>query len=145
MEYFLSTPPFGRKQDMVKIQSLVTLIQGTSLSSKDLPSDEFYPLISAKDAKHFYVLSREAKFCRYGTLDAEKAKGKIVVCLEDELFGIPNVGADAEVSSAGAVGMILASDYKSFYDFTAYPHVLPTSHVNYSDGQYIYSYIQSEK
>ncbi|CAJ2633679.1 unnamed protein product [Trifolium pratense] len=119
-----------------------TYIKGTSLSSKDLPSREFYPLISAKEAKHFYVLSREAKFCRHGTLDVEKVMGKIVVCLEDELFGIANAGEEA--SSAGAVGMILASDYKSFYDFTAYPHVLPTSHVNYSDGQYIYSYIQSE-
>ncbi|XP_045786800.1 subtilisin-like protease SBT5.3 [Trifolium pratense] len=119
-----------------------TYIKGTSLSSKDLPSREFYPLISAKEAKHFYVISREAKFCRHGTLDVEKVMGKIVVCLEDELFGIANAGEEA--SSAGAVGMILASDYKSFYDFTAYPHVLPTSHVNYSDGQYIYSYIQSE-
>jgi hypothetical protein len=41
--------------------------------------------------------------------------------------------------------MILANGVENFYDFIAYPHVLPTSHVNYSDGQYIYSYIQSEE
>jgi hypothetical protein len=91
----------------------------------------------------FIYINSCRKFCRYGTLDVKKVKGKIVVCLEDELFGIANAGSEA--FSAGAVGMILASDYKSFYDFIAYPHVLPTSYVNYTDGQYIYSYIQSEK
>lgn len=82
------------------------------------------------------------KFCRYGTLDVEKVRGKIVACHEDVHFRtIPG----PEVSSAGALGMILASDDQSFYDFIPYPHVLPTSHVNYTDGQYIYSYIKSEK
>ncbi|XP_004491541.2 subtilisin-like protease SBT5.3 [Cicer arietinum] len=117
--------------------------KGTSLSYKDLPSQKFYPLITGEDAKHSYALYIDAKYCRYGTLDVEKVKGKIVVCLEDEFFGI--VVAGPEASSAGAVGMILASDSESFYDFIAYPHVLPTSHLNYSDSQYISSYIQTQK
>lgn len=116
--------------------------KGTSLSSKDLPTHKFYPLISGEQGKHFYALSRDAKFCRYGTLDVEKVRGKIVVCLEDVYFGtIPG----PEASSAGAVGMILASDDESYYDFIAYPHALPTSQVNYIDSQYIYSYIKNEK
>lgn len=116
--------------------------KGTSLSFKDLPTHKFYPLISGEEGKHFYALSRDAKFCGYGTLDVEKVRGKIVVCLEDVYFGtIP----DAEASSAGAVGMILANDDENYYDFIAYPHALPTSQVNYIDSQYIYSYIKNEK
>lgn len=65
-----------------------------------------------------------------------------MVCLEDVYFGtIP----DAEASSTGAVGMILANDDENYYDFIACPHALPTSQVNYIDSQYIYSYIKNEK
>ncbi|CAI8587079.1 unnamed protein product [Vicia faba] len=118
-------------------------LKGTSLSSKDLPSQKFYPLITAEDAKHSYALTTAARQCRYGTLDVEKVKGKIVVCLEDEYLGTFHPGAEA--FSAGAVGMILASEIDSFYDSTAYPHILPTSYVNYTDSQYVFSYIRSEK
>lgn len=83
------------------------------------------------------------KFCRYGTLDAEKVKGKVVVCHEDVYYGSERAGPEA--SSAGAIGMILASAGENYDDFLAYPHVLPASYVNYTDGVYVYSYIQREK
>ncbi|CAK8559933.1 unnamed protein product [Lathyrus sativus] len=83
------------------------------------------------------------KHCRFGTLDVEKVKDKIVICLEDEYLGTFHAGAEA--FSAGAVGMILVTEIDSFYDSTAYPHILPTSYVNYTDSQYIDSYIKSEK
>ncbi|CAK8532706.1 unnamed protein product [Lathyrus sativus] len=78
------------------------------------------------------------KHCRFGTLDVEKVKGKIVICLEDEYLRTFHAGAEA--FSAGAVGMILATEIDSLYDSTAYPHILPTSYVNYTD-----SHIKSEK
>ncbi|CAK8538966.1 unnamed protein product [Lathyrus sativus] len=118
-------------------------LKGTSLSPKDLPTEKLYPLISAEDAKHSYALTRAAKHCRFGTLDVKKVKGKIVICLEDEYVGTFYPGAEA--FSAGAVGMILASEIDSFYDSIAYPHILPTSYVNYTDSQYIDSYIRSDK
>lgn len=48
-----------------------------------------------------------SKLCREGTLDAEKVKGKIVVCLEDKFSAVLQ---GSEAASAGAVGMVLAND-----------------------------------
>jgi len=110
-----------------------------SENSPSLFANDFVYLLKLRRLFHMHCCR---KFCRYGTLDVEKVKGKIVVCLEDVYFGtIP----DAEASSAGAVGMVLANDDESYYDFIAYPHALPTSQVNYIDSQYIYSYIKNEK
>lgn len=92
--------------------------------------------------RSFHINSCRRQY-RYGTLDVEKVKGKIVVCLEDEYLGTFHAGAEA--FSAGAVGMILASEIDNFYDSIAYPHLLPTSYVNYADSQYVYTYIRSEK
>jgi len=69
-------------------------------------------------------------------------KGKIVVCL---------TGIDARVDKgeqalqAGAVGMVLANDNISENDIIPDPHVLPASHINFSDGIDVFRYINSSK
>lgn len=70
------------------------------------------------------------------------AKGKILLCLRGESA---RVEKGQEAASAGAVGMILANDAANGNDITADAHVLPASHVTYTDGEAIYSYINSTK
>ena len=83
-----------------------------------------------------------SKQCYDESLDPEKVKGKIVVCLEQIPLGIFE---GLQAASAGTAGMILVNNGQIVYDFMAYPHVLPTSHVNYTDGEYVYSYLKHAK
>ncbi|PQQ01477.1 subtilisin-like protease SBT5.4 [Prunus yedoensis var. nudiflora] len=98
-------------------------LKGVSLSAKGLPSEKFYPLVSAAEAKHANASTAEAIICQGGTLDPRKVKGKILVCLREY-----NDNARTEKSwqadMAGAVGMILVNDEQSGNDVVADPHVL---------------------
>lgn len=80
--------------------------------------------------------------CQNGTLDPNKAKGKIVVCLR----GInARVDKGEQAFLAGAVGMVLANDKTTGNEIIADPHVLPASHINFTDGSAVFNYINSTK
>ena len=49
------------------------------------------------------------------------------------------------VAKAGGVGMILANAEENGDDISADAHLLPASHITYSDGQLVYQYINSTK
>ncbi|KAI6698830.1 hypothetical protein NL676_018949 [Syzygium grande] len=116
--------------------------KGASLSPDSLPGSKFYKLISAADARLPNVSALEALLCRSGTLDPRKVKGNILVCLP----GInANVDKGEQAFLAGAVGMVLANDMLSGNEIVSDPHVLPASHVTYTDGAAIFSYIKSTK
>ena len=80
--------------------------------------------------------------CQPGTLDPTKVNGKILVCLR----GI-NARTDKgkQALLAGAVGMILANDEKSGNEVIADPHLLPATHINFTDGVTVFAYINSTK
>lgn len=80
--------------------------------------------------------------CQNGTLDPTKVKGKIVVCLRGENA---RVDKGEQALLAGAIGMILANDEVNGNEIIADPHVLPASHVNYTDGISIFTYVNSTK
>lgn len=46
---------------------------------------------------------------------------------------------------AGAVGMILANNVLNGNEIIADAHVLPASHINYTDGLAVFTYINSTK
>lgn len=46
---------------------------------------------------------------------------------------------------AGAVGMILANDELNGNEIISDPHVLPASHINFTDGALVFAYINSTK
>ena len=69
-------------------------------------------------------------------------KGKILVCLRGDNA---RVDKGQQALSAGAVAMILANNEVSGNEIIAYPHVLPASHITYTDGLAVYEYIQSTK
>jgi hypothetical protein len=84
-----------------------------------------------------------SEICKVGTLDPNKAKGKFMLCLLKELDGLTY--AEAEAVSVGALGLILANNKNRGNNIVPFPHLLPNSHINYTDGEYVYSYIKATK
>lgn len=115
--------------------------KGESLSAARL-EHKFYPIIKATDAKLASARVEDAVLCQNGTLDPNKVKGKIVLCLR----GInARVDKGEQALLAGAVGMVLANDKASGNEILADPHVLPASHINFTDGLAVFNYINSTK
>jgi hypothetical protein len=77
-----------------------------------------------------------------GSLDTKKVKGKIVVCLRGTNA---RVAKGMTVLQAGGVGMVLANDASSGDTLMADAHLLPATHIKYSDGLRLYSYLKSTK
>lgn len=50
-----------------------------------------------------------------------------------------------QAALAGAVGMVLANDEDSGNEILADPHLLPASHLNYTNGVAVFAYINSTK
>ena len=69
-------------------------------------------------------------------------KGKIILCLRGD-NGRVDKGNQALL--AGAVAMILANDKESANEIIADPHVLPASHITYSEGLAVARYIRTAK
>ncbi|KAI5340006.1 hypothetical protein L3X38_019280 [Prunus dulcis] len=116
--------------------------KGQSLSPEALPGKRFYQLISAADAKAANASVQEALLCKAGTLDLKKVKGKILACLRGDSA---RVDKGEQALLAGAVGMILANDELSGNEIISDPHVLPASHINFTDGALVFDYINSTK
>ncbi|XP_031284041.1 subtilisin-like protease SBT5.3 isoform X1 [Pistacia vera] len=116
--------------------------EGQSISSTGLPKNEFFPIISAADAKAANASILDALECQDGTLDPKKAKGKILVCLR----GVnARVDKGQQALLAGAVGIVLANNEDTANDIIADAHVLPATHINFSNGVSVYRYINSTK
>ncbi|XP_027368638.1 subtilisin-like protease SBT5.4 [Abrus precatorius] len=113
--------------------------KGASLS-KGLPEDKLYPLINAAQAKLANESAENAILCKPGTIDPEKARGKILVCLRGV---IARVEKSLVALEAGAAGMILCNDILSGTELIADPHFLPASQITYEDGVAVFAYINS--
>ncbi|CAJ2668390.1 unnamed protein product [Trifolium pratense] len=115
--------------------------KGESLSATRL-KHKSYPIIKATDAKLASATIQDAVLCQNGTLDPNKVKGKIVLCLR----GInARVDKGEQALLAGAVGMVLANDITTGNEILADPHVLPASHISFSDGVDVFKYVNSTK
>lgn len=115
--------------------------KGSSLSTKSLPRKSF-PLISAANARAANASSQDALRCKPGTLDPIKVKGKILVCLRGVTA---RVDKGQQAALVGAIGMVLANDVVTGNEIIADAHVLPASHINYTAGLAVFSYIKSTK
>uniref|UniRef100_A0A7N0TXR3 Subtilisin-like protease n=1 Tax=Kalanchoe fedtschenkoi TaxID=63787 RepID=A0A7N0TXR3_KALFE len=116
--------------------------KGASLSQKSLPASKFYQLIESGSAKLANATLTAAKLCQPGTLDGKKIKGKILLCTR----GITaRVDKGYQALRAGAVGLILANDKSTGNEIIADPHVLPASHISYTDGLAVFAYVNSTK
>ncbi|KAL3652802.1 hypothetical protein CASFOL_002483 [Castilleja foliolosa] len=115
---------------------------GESLSNTSLEGKKLYPLISARNAKAANATAEEAELCKAGTLDPEKVKGRILVCVRTD-YATVEKGEHAAL--AGAKGMILANNQASGAFIMADRHVLPATHISYIDGIALFSYINSTR
>ncbi|KAG6724790.1 hypothetical protein I3842_03G273500 [Carya illinoinensis] len=80
--------------------------------------------------------------CKNGTLDPRKVKGKILVCLRGQNA---RVDKGEQALLAGALGMVLANSEINGNEILADAHVLPASHINFTDGVAIFTYCNSTK
>jgi hypothetical protein len=80
--------------------------------------------------------------CLPGSLDPDKVKGKIVVCVR-------GVNARVEkgfvVKQAGGAGMVLCNDASTGDTVLADAHVLPAAHCAFSQCVRLFTYLQSTK
>lgn len=117
-------------------------IRGQSLSSTSLASNTSYPVISSAEATAANASRDDAQLCYLGSLDPKKVKGKIVVCLRGTNARVEKGEA---VLQAGGAGMILANDHTTEDEIIADAHVLPATHISYSEGLQVFSYLKSNK
>ncbi|KAI5406626.1 subtilisin-like protease SBT5.3 [Lathyrus oleraceus] len=117
-------------------------LKGESLSATRL-ARKFYPIIKATDAKLASATNEDAVLCKNGTLDPKKVKGKIVVCQNGQYSGSNE--EERALKADGAVGMVLCNNMIIDNVITAALHVLPTSHISFSDGVQVINYINSSK
>uniref|UniRef100_A0A1D1Y1N5 Subtilisin-like protease n=2 Tax=Anthurium amnicola TaxID=1678845 RepID=A0A1D1Y1N5_9ARAE len=117
-------------------------LKGQSLSPTRLQRNKFYPLISSADAVAANSTVHDAQLCFLGSLDSKKVRGKIVACLR----GInPRVEKGQAVLQAGGSGMILANSQTEANEIIADAHVLPATHLAYTDGLSLFAYINSTR
>ncbi|KAA8515580.1 hypothetical protein F0562_018809 [Nyssa sinensis] len=118
------------------------LFKGVSVS-KPLAEEKFYPLITGAQAKFANASTSDALHCDYETLDPQKVKGKILVCL----FGLDDalMFTSEMANEAGAVGTIICNDKDNGNQIFAEPHVIATSQINYTSGLALFAYINSSK
>ncbi|XP_015696638.2 subtilisin-like protease SBT5.3 [Oryza brachyantha] len=117
-------------------------IKGQSLSPVRLPGDKSYPLISSENAKAANATLSQARLCIEGSLERGKAEGKIVVCMRGKNARVEKGEA---VRRAGGVGLVLANDEATGNEMIADAHVLPATHITYSDGVALLAYLNSTR
>ncbi|URE38480.1 subtilisin-like [Musa troglodytarum] len=129
---FISTLTLGNK----------TQIQGKSRSLESLDEDKSYPLINSADARINDDYREDARQCVEGSIDAEKTKGKVVVCE----FG-PSSSPLSYFESIGdeAAGAILIDPGTLANYFFVDPFTKPHAVINAADGVALRSYISSTK
>ncbi|PKA58632.1 Subtilisin-like protease [Apostasia shenzhenica] len=128
---FPSYVSFGRKK-----------LKGESLSAEYLPKNKLFPLIHSQDAKTVNASTSDAELCLLESLDPKKAKGKIIVCMRG--FNA-RVEKGVAVKLAGGAGMVLVNDESTGDETIADAHVLPATHITFSDGLKLLSFLKASK
>jgi hypothetical protein len=77
-----------------------------------------------------------------GSLERGKVEGRIVVCMRGKNARVEKGEA---VRRAGGAGLVLANDEATGNEMIADAHVLPATHVTYSDGVALLAYLNSTR
>ncbi|KAL2895383.1 CO(2)-response secreted protease [Bienertia sinuspersici] len=86
------------------------IIKGESINFSELKTSPTYPLIYGAAAKTKSASEDEARSCYPEAIDAEKIKGKIVLCQHDDNSQYSQTGKQMAVQRNGAVGLIIVND-----------------------------------
>ncbi|KAF5176043.1 Subtilisin-like protease SBT1.2 [Thalictrum thalictroides] len=107
----------------------------STFQPKDFPSTLMPLVYAGANGK------ADSALCGEGSLNGTDVKGKVVLC--DRGGGIGRVAKGIEVQRAGGAAMILMNDETNAFSTEADAHVLPASHISFSDGLKIKAYINS--
>ncbi|XP_031475614.1 subtilisin-like protease SBT5.3, partial [Nymphaea colorata] len=118
-------------------------LRGASLSSSSSLAKKLYPLAKGADVRAANAKPFSANYCRTGTLDPKKVKGKIITCLSDSAY--ENILKGIEVKDAGGVGMIVCNDEYTGNVVNPEPYVLPATQLRLNDSKELFAYINSRK
>ncbi|KAK9113271.1 hypothetical protein Scep_020790 [Stephania cephalantha] len=120
------------------------VVKGEGINFSDLQKSPIYPLVEGGSAKASSSTSDDdAKNCNPNSLDANKIKGKIVLCKNSDDNTYTKREKMMEVSSGGGVGLILIDDADKAmaYSSGAFPMTIVTS----QDSAKIKAYINSTR
>ncbi|MQL80046.1 hypothetical protein Taro_012488 [Colocasia esculenta] len=117
----------------VKLDNGVVLNGELLYQQKDFPSIPL-PLVYAESSSN-----PDAALCDDGSLDGLNVKGKVVVCERDDFSGRIDKGKTVKDAAA----MILMNQAVDRFCTLVDPHVLPASHIGYTDGTALTAYIGS--
>ncbi|XP_057849920.2 CO(2)-response secreted protease isoform X2 [Cryptomeria japonica] len=102
-------------------------------------NESSYPIVFGGDIAAPNISTGSAGRCISDSLDATKAKGKIVLCVQNEVDQ-SRQSKSYSVQSAGGVGMIIADDNNKFFPSI---YAFPATQVSKDDGKKIHAYIRS--
>ncbi|KAH7574726.1 hypothetical protein JRO89_XS03G0336100 [Xanthoceras sorbifolium] len=126
------------------------LLQGASLSSIGLPPQTFYPLIMGADVRMPDASPEDANHCsNFKLIDREKLEGKLLVCIVKQENPTTQTSSLQEADDTDMpqvrYGIIMVSDEEIGNDVRAELMSLPISHINFTDGESLFAYINSTK
>ncbi|CAJ1962075.1 unnamed protein product [Sphenostylis stenocarpa] len=116
-----------------------TVIQGRSITPLHI-GNNFYPLVLARDVEHPGLPSNNSGYCLDNTLEPNKVRGKIVVCLRGQGKRLKK---GLEVLRAGGVGLILGNNKLDWNDVPSDPHFIPATGVSYDNALKLIDYVHS--
>ncbi|KAJ8483939.1 hypothetical protein OPV22_016424 [Ensete ventricosum] len=117
-------------------------IKGQTVTPYVLNSSHFYPLVYARDAVHPGIPSNISGQCLPNSLDGDKVRGKVVLCLRGS--GL-RVAKGLEVKRAGGAAIILGNAVASGNEIPVDAHVLPGTAVSSDDAIAILKYIDATR
>ncbi|KAJ0795423.1 putative tripeptidyl-peptidase II [Helianthus annuus] len=100
-----------------------------------------YSLIYGADAAASRIPSRNASFCKKNTLDSNSIKGRIVVCILEELGDDKDEKLTA-VEEGGGVGMILVDPLAKYI---LHQSVIQSVLIGEAEAEELYKYMTTEK
>ncbi|KAI4332873.1 hypothetical protein L6164_017748 [Bauhinia variegata] len=117
-------------------------IQGSAINFSNLTRSKMYPLVLGEDVAAKFTPASEARNCYPGSLDYQKAAGKIVICVADDTTVSRRI-KKLVVEDTKAAGMILIDMDNKDVPFDA--GVFPFTHIGGVEGTQILKYINSTR
>eukprot|EP01018_Ginkgo_biloba_P019103 Gb_39463 [translate_table: standard] len=115
-------------------------IEGEAINFSNLTRSNMHPLVYAGSIAANSSTAEEASNCYPDSLDATKAKGKVVLCINSDM-GLSRVSKKRAVKEAGGVGIIVADD--SQRSVASNYGTFPSTTVSNVSATQILSYINS--
>ncbi|CAI9116986.1 OLC1v1018290C1 [Oldenlandia corymbosa var. corymbosa] len=118
------------------------VIKGAGIHFAKIQKTPVYPLITGAAANNSDRTADLARFCSYSELDANKVKGKIVLCETLSVYDSAQMTRET-IKSMGGIGVIYVDYFSKLVDSIS--DSIPLVPVNRQDALQILSYINSTR